>query len=116
MGEPEGHIPLGQAVAYLATAPKSNASYVAFKKAKALAGETGSLPPPRHALNAPTDLMKAEGRGEGYRYDHDEPDGHAGLSYLPEGTERPHFYRPTGRGYETTIAERLAAYRKKRGD
>nr|WP_305888888.1 replication-associated recombination protein A [Parvularcula maris] len=114
LGEPEGHIPLGQAVAYLATAPKSNASYAAFKAAKRLAREHGSLPPPLHALNAPTKGMKEEGRGEGYRYDHDEPDGHAGLSYLPEGLERTPLYEPPQRGYEKVIAERQAAYRQKR--
>jgi putative ATPase len=116
LGEPEGHIPLGQAVAYLATAPKSNASYKAFKLAKATARKGGSLPPPAHAVNAPTRLMKDEGRGEGYRYDHDREGGHAGLSYLPEGLERRHFYQPSSRGYEVRIAERLAAYRAKRGD
>ncbi|NNU14864.1 replication-associated recombination protein A [Parvularcula sp. ZS-1/3] len=116
LGEPEGHIPLGQAVAYLATAPKSNASYAAFKKAKALAKSTGSLPPPDHALNAPSDLMKSEGRGQGYRYDHDAESGHAGLSYLPKGMDREHLYEPVDRGYERMIAERLAAYRRKRGD
>ncbi|GGY40619.1 replication-associated recombination protein A [Parvularcula lutaonensis] len=114
LGEPEGHIPLGQAVAYLATAPKSNASYSAFKKAMAFAKKTGSLPPPMHAVNAPTKLMKEEGRGEGYEYDHDAPGGHAGLSYLPEGMERLDFYQPVDRGYERVIAERLALFRQKR--
>jgi putative ATPase len=114
LGEPEGHIPLGQAVAYLATAPKSNASYAAFKAAKRLAKEHGSLPPPVHALNAPTKGMKEEGRGKGYRYDHDEPGGHAGLSYLPSGMVRTPLYEPPQRGYEKVIAERQAAFRAKR--
>lgn len=114
LGEPEGHIALGQAVAYLATAPKSNASYAAFKAAKAMARDQGSLPPPAHAVNAPTKLMKEEGRGEGYIYDHDTSAGHAGLCYLPEGIERPFFYRPPERGYERTIAERLHDFRQRR--
>ncbi|MEO0699959.1 MAG: replication-associated recombination protein A, partial [Pseudomonadota bacterium] len=114
LGEPEGHIALGQAVAFLAAAPKSNAAYVAFKKAKALARSTGSLPPPPHALNAPTALMKEEGRGEGYIYDHDTPEGHAGLRYLPEGVETEPLYQPTDRGAEKIMAERLAFYRDRR--
>ncbi|MEM6912402.1 MAG: replication-associated recombination protein A [Pseudomonadota bacterium] len=114
LGEPEGHIALGQAVAFLAAAPKSNAAYVAFKKAKSLARATGSLPPPPHAVNAPTRLMKEEGRGEGYIYDHDAPDGHAGLRYLPEGVETEPLYQPTDRGGEKVMAERLAFYRKRR--
>ncbi|MEM1409632.1 MAG: replication-associated recombination protein A [Pseudomonadota bacterium] len=115
LGAPEGYIPLGQAVAYLAAAPKSNSAYAAFKKAQALAQETGSLPPPDHALNAPTSLMKAEGRSAGYVYDHKTSDGHAGLNYLPEGlvTEEP-LYQPTDRGAEKAIGERLAAFRDKR--
>ena len=116
LGAPEGFIPLGQAIAYLATAPKSNASYLAFKKAQSLARSTGSLSPPDHALNAPTGLMKAEGRSEGYVYDHGVPGGHAGLNYLPDGVDRPHFYDPVDRGYEKMIRERLAAFRAKRGD
>ncbi|MEM9839128.1 MAG: replication-associated recombination protein A [Pseudomonadota bacterium] len=115
LGEPEGHIALAQAVAYLAAAPKSNRAYAAFKKAKALARSTGSLPPPNHALNSPTELMKEEGRGEGYLYDHDQPDGHAGLNYLPEGVDTEPFYQPTERGAERVMAERLAVYRAKRG-
>ncbi|MEO1656892.1 MAG: replication-associated recombination protein A [Pseudomonadota bacterium] len=114
LGPPEGHIALGQAVAFLAAAPKSNAAHVAFKKAKALARTTGSLPPPPHALNAPTALMKEEGRGEGYIYDHDEPGGHAGLRYLPDGVETEPLYLPTDRGAEKIMAERLAAFRQKR--
>ncbi|MEM1381597.1 MAG: replication-associated recombination protein A [Pseudomonadota bacterium] len=114
LGEPEGHIPLGQAVAYLAAAPKSNSAYVAFKKAKALARETGSLPPPDHALNAPTALMKDEGRGAGYVYDHDVEGGHAGLRYLPAGVDTEPLYQPTDRGAERVMAERLNHFRANR--
>ena len=114
LGSPEGDIALGQAVAFLAAAPKSNAAYAAFKKAKALARSTGSLSPPPHALNAPTALMKEEGRGEGYIYDHDVPGGHAGLRYLPEGVETEPLYQPTDRGAEKIMAERLTSYRARR--
>jgi putative ATPase len=116
LGDPEGHIAIGQVVSYLANAPKSNAAYRAFKDAKALARQTGSLPPPAHAVNAPTALMKAEGRGEGYRYDHNAEGGHAGLSYLPEGLERPYLYQPTDRGFETEVRDRQKGFRAKRGD
>jgi len=115
LGEPEGHIPLGQAVAYLGSAPKSNRSYIAFKKAKALARSTGSLPPPPHAVNAPTAAMKDEGRSQGYLYDHDAEGGHAGLNYFPEGLKPETFYEPVDRGAERTIAERLVYFRKRQG-
>jgi putative ATPase len=119
LGDPEGHIAIGQLVAYLASAPKSNAAYKAFKDAKRVARKTGSLMPPPHAVNAPTGLMKAEGYGAGYVYDHDTPDGFAGLDYFPEGLPRETFYRPTRRGAEKVISERLewfAARRKTRLD
>jgi len=114
LGSPEGELALAHAVIHLATAPKSNASYAAFKAAKALAQKTGSVPPPNHAVNAPTALMKEEGRGDGYVYDHGTPEGHAGLSYLPHGMERPFLYQPPQRGYERTIAERLEDFRARR--
>jgi putative ATPase len=116
LGDPEGHIAIGQVVSYLANAPKSNAAYAAFKAAKRQVRETGTLPPPPHALNAATELMKDEGRGEGYRYDHDTDTGHAGLSYLPEGMPRQHLYQPTERGAERSLRDRQAAYRKGRGE
>nr|WP_221400947.1 replication-associated recombination protein A [Parvularcula dongshanensis] len=114
LGDPEGHHAIGQAVAFLASAPKSNRAYRALKLAKAAARETGTLPPPRHALNAPTKLMKSEGYGQGYEYDHDTPDGHAGLNYFPEGMARQRFYEPSDRGAEARIAEQMRAYEARR--
>ncbi|WP_031550729.1 replication-associated recombination protein A [Parvularcula oceani] len=114
LGDPEGHHAIGQAVAYLASAPKSNAAYKALKAARRVVREEGSLPPPKHALNAPTRLMKAEGYGAGYEYDHDAQGGHAGLGYLPDGMERRTFYDPAGRGAEGKIKERLAWYAARR--
>ena len=114
LGDPEGHHALAQAVTHLAAAPKSNASYKALKAAKAHVRETGAPPPPRHAVNAPTRLMKAEGYGRGYEYDHDAEGGHAGLDYFPEGMDRQRFYAPTGRGREAATAERVAAQDAKR--
>ncbi|MCJ2064710.1 replication-associated recombination protein A [Methylobacterium sp. J-088] len=117
LGSPEGELALAQAAIYLACAPKSNAVYEAYKAATRLAKEAGSLPPPRTILNAPTKLMKRIGYGEGYRYDHDEPDAFSGQDYWPDALGRQHFYQPTERGYETRIAERLdrwEALRKQR--
>ena len=107
LGSPEGELALAQAAIYLACAPKSNAVYEAYKAATRLAKEAGSLPPPRTILNAPTKLMKRIGYGEGYRYDHDEPDAFSGQDYWPDALGRQHLYRPTERGYETRLAERL---------
>ncbi|MDA7946311.1 MAG: replication-associated recombination protein A [Hyphomicrobiaceae bacterium] len=114
LGSPEGELALAQTAVYLAVAPKSNAAYVAFKSASWMAREEGSLPPPKHILNAPTDLMKAEGYGSGYEYDHDAPDGVSGQNYFPDGLKRGEFYNPTDRGLERDISERLAAWRKLR--
>ncbi|MEL6365813.1 MAG: replication-associated recombination protein A [Pseudomonadota bacterium] len=114
LGRPEGDIAIGQLVAYLATAPKSNASHVAFKQAKTAARETGSLAPPMHALNAPTATMKDLGYSEGYKYDHEAEEGFAGLDYFPEEMGRRQFYEPTDRGYDREIAGRLAEWRAKR--
>lgn len=114
LGAPEGHIAIGQLVAYLASAPKSNAAYAAFKAAKAAARESGSLMPPPHAVNAPTKTMREAGYAEGYVYDHDTPDGFAGLDYFPTDMERQTFYEPAGRGAEKTIRERLAWYAARR--
>ncbi|WP_410795919.1 replication-associated recombination protein A [Parvularcula sp. LCG005] len=119
LGSPEGELALAQAVVYLASAPKSNGVYTAYKAARRAAKETGSLMPPRHAMNAPTKLMKAEGYSDGYVYDHDTPDGYAGLDYFPPGMERQNFYAPPARGAEKTIRDRLAwfaARRKPPGD
>ncbi|HEY8064948.1 MAG TPA: replication-associated recombination protein A [Methylosinus sp.] len=107
LGSPEGELALAQAVLYVATAPKSNAGYVAYKAARRLAEESGSPMPPKTILNAPTKLMKSEGYGEGYRYDHDEPDAFSGQDYWPETLGRQSFYRPVERGFEREIAKRL---------
>ncbi|MFD1326511.1 replication-associated recombination protein A [Mycoplana ramosa] len=118
LGSPEGELALAQACVYLATAPKSNAVYTAFKAATRTAKENGSLLPPKHILNAPTKLMKGEGYGEGYRYDHDEPDAFSGQDYFPEKLGRRTFYDPPERGFEREIRKRLdwwAKLRRERG-
>ncbi len=114
LGSPEGELALAQAVIYLGTAPKSNAAYRAFGSAKRAAGETGSLMPPMHILNAPTRLMKDIGYGKGYEYDHDAPEGFSGQNYFPEGMARREFYRPVERGFEREIVKRLEYWRKLR--
>ena len=108
LGSPEGDLALTQAALYLATAPKSNAAYVAHKAAARAAKETGSLNPPMHILNAPTRMMKDLGYGKGYDYDHDAEDGFSGQNYFPEDMDRPRFYQPVERGFERDIAKRLA--------
>ena len=108
MGSPEGELALAHAVIHLATAPKSNAAYVAWNAALRSARETGSLMPPRHILNAPTAMMKDQGYGEGYAYDHDTEEGVSGQNYFPDGMPRQSFYQPKGEGREKPIAERLA--------
>ena len=110
LGSPEGELALAQATIYLACAPKSNAVYTAYKAATRLAKEAGSLPPPRTILNAPTKLMKRFGYGEGYRYDHDEPDAFSGQDYWPDALGPRPLYAPTERGYEVRLAERLARW------
>ena len=110
LGSPEGELALAQLVLHLATAPKSNAAYVAWKEAQGAARETGSLQPPKHILNAPTGLMRDLGYGGGYAYDHDEAEGFSGQDYFPEGVERRRFYRPTDRGAEAGARERLARW------
>ncbi len=116
LGSPEGELALAQLVVYLASAPKSNAAYTAYKSAVRLAKETGSLMPPKHSLNAPTKLMKSEGYGEGYEYDHDAEGGVSGQSYFPdEMGERPVFYQPPERGFERELTKRLAYFAKVRG-
>jgi putative ATPase len=114
LGTPEGELALAEACVYLASAPKSNALYTAFKSAMRAAQEGGSLLPPKHILNAPTRLMKSEGYASGYRYDHDEPDAFSGQDYFPEALPRQEFYRPTERGFEKRIAERMAAWERLR--
>ena len=107
LGSPEGELALAQAVVYLALAPKSNAAYVAYKGARAAARKTGSEPPPKHILNAPTAMMKDQGYGEGYAYDHDAEDGFSGQNYFPEGMERAALYQPVERGFERDLKKRL---------
>jgi putative ATPase len=114
LGSPEGEICIAQAVIYLATAPKSNATYKAIAAANRAAKETGSLMPPAHILNAPTKLMKNLGYGAGYEYDHDSEAAFSGQNYFPEGMGRPDFYRPAERGFEREIAKRLAYWAKLR--
>jgi len=114
LGSPEGELALAQACVYLATAPKSNGVYVAYKAAMRAAKEHGSLLPPKHILNAPTKLMKAEGYNEGYRYDHDEPDAFSGQDYFPEKMGRKTFYDPPERGFEREIRKRLDWWSKLR--
>jgi putative ATPase len=104
---PEARIPLAQAVTYLATAPKSNASYVAIGEAQKEVRTSGALPVPLHIRNAPTGLMKELGYGKGYQYAHNQDDAVVTHSHLPEQIEGTKFYRPTGSGYEKTIKERL---------
>ncbi|MDO5703526.1 MAG: replication-associated recombination protein A [Paracoccus sp. (in: a-proteobacteria)] len=107
LGSPEGELALAQAVIYLALAPKSNAGYVAYKGAREQARKTGSLMPPAHILNAPTKLMKEQGYGAGYAYDHDAEDGFSGQNYFPEGMKRPVLYTPVERGFERELKKRL---------
>ena len=114
LGSPEGELALAQATVYLAVAPKSNAAYVAFKNAGRVARESGSLPPPKHILNAPTGLMKTEGYGAGYEYDHDAEGGVSGQNYFPDAVTPQDFYHPTDRGLESRIRERLKEWRELR--
>ncbi|WBU64962.1 replication-associated recombination protein A [Paracoccus aerodenitrificans] len=118
LGSPEGELALAQAVIYLALAPKSNAGYMAFSAAKREAKKTGSLMPPAHILNAPTKLMKEQGYGAGYAYDHEAEDAFSGQNYFPEGVKRPVFYTPVERGFERELKKRLdwfVTQRAKRG-
>ncbi len=119
LGSPEGELALAQACVYLATAPKSNAVYTAFKQAMSAAKENGSLLPPKHILNAPTKLMKETGYGAGYAYDHDAPDAFSGQNYFPDEMGRRRFYDPPERGFEREIRKRLeywARLRRERGE
>jgi putative ATPase len=112
LGSPEGELALAQAVVYIATAPKSNAVYAAFKASKWAAEAHGSLNPPPHAMNAPTKLMKKLGYSDGYVYDHDTPDGFAGLDYFPPDMPRQQFYQPVSRGFERDIQKRLDYFKR----
>src|ERR1700761_7456615 len=116
LGSPEGELALAEAVIYLATAPKSNAAYVAFGEAMHTAKEAGSLLPPKHILNAPTRLMKTEGYGSGYEYDHDAEEAFSGQDYFPEALRRHQVYDPPERGFEREIKKRLEYWAKRRGE
>jgi putative ATPase len=114
LGSPEGELALAQAVVYLALAPKSNAVYIAYKAARAAAKQTGSEPPPKHILNAPTKMMKEIGYGAGYAYDHNAEDGFSGQNYFPEGMKRPVWYMPPERGFERELKKRIDFFAKLR--
>jgi putative ATPase len=116
LGSPEGELAIAQACLYLATAPKSNAAYVAQKSAWRSARETGSLMPPANILNAPTKLMNDVGYGKGYRYDHDAEEGFSGDNYWPEAMQRQTYYEPTERGFEAKLRERIAHWNKLRAE
>lgn len=115
LGSPEGELALANCVIYLATAPKSNAIYTAYSASRKLAQQTGSLPPPKHILNAPTKFMADIGYGEGYEYDHDAQEGFSGQNYFPDTLKsRPTLYSPKGVGQEADIKKRLDEWAKKR--
>ncbi|MET3590075.1 putative ATPase [Bartonella silvatica] len=114
LGSPEGELALTQACLYVATAPKSNATYLAYKAAMHCARKSGSLPPPKHILNAPTKFMQKEGYGFGYRYDHDEPDAFSGQEYFPEKLGRQSYYKPRECGFEREIIKRLEWWKQLR--
>lgn len=114
LGSPEGELAIAQAVIYLATAPKSNAVYTAYKAAVSSAKESGSLMPPAIILNAPTQLMKKQGYGQGYIYDHDTPEGFSGQNYFPDKMKRQSYYQPVERGYEREIEKRLSYWKNLR--
>jgi len=116
LGSPEGELALAQAVLYLALAPKSNAAYVAYKGAMGAAKQTGSAMPPKHIPNAPTGLMKDEGYGSGYQYDHDAEDGFSGQNYFPDDMKRGVYYLPVERGMERELKKRLDFFAKLRAD
>ena len=116
LGSAEGELALAQATIYLALAPKSNAAYTAFGTASRAADEGGSLAPPKHILNAPTKLMKQEGYGRGYAYDHNEDEAFSGQNYFPDGMKRQSFYAPTSFGYERELQERLERFARLRAE
>jgi putative ATPase len=116
LGAPEGDLALAQAVLYLALAPKSNAAYTAFKAAARLARDAGSPPPPKHILNAPTAMMKEQGYGAGYAYDHEAQDGFSGQDYFPDGMARSKLYEPVERGFERDLKKRLEYFTRLRAD
>jgi putative ATPase len=116
LGSPEGELAIAQALVYCATAPKSNALYTAFKAAQALAASSGSPAPPKTILNAPTKLMKREGYGADYRYDHDQPDAFSGQNYWPDAIGRRKLYEPVERGFEREVKKRLDYWARLRAE
>lgn len=114
LGLPEAELAMAQACVYLASAPKSNASYMALHAAKDAARKTGSLMPPKHAMNAPTKMMKEQGYSDGYEYDHNTPEGFSGQNYFPDDLPREQFYKPVPRGFEREIQKRLEYWNKLR--
>ena len=114
LGSPEGELALAQTVIYLALSPKSNASYTAYKAARIVAKKTGSAQPPKHILNAPTSLMKSQGLGQGYNYDHDVEDGFSGQNYFPDDLQKQSFYKPAERGFERNLQRRLQYFKNLR--
>ena len=111
LGSPEGELALVQSVVFLATAPKSNSLYKAFSLARKFAAGTGSVSPPKHILNAPTELMREQGYAAGYIYDHNTEDAFSGQTYWPDEMARQEFYRPSPRGYEREVEQRLQKWR-----
>jgi len=116
LGAPEGELAIAELVIFLATAPKSNSAYMAWKAASRLASKTGAVAPPKHILNAPTSLMKGLGYGKGYRYDHDEPDGFSAMNCFPDSVGRPQLYTPKEIGFERDIAKRVAYWNRRRAE
>jgi putative ATPase len=114
LGQPEGELALAQAAVYLATAPKSNSIYSAYGDVREAVVSSGSLPVPLHIRNAPTTLMKDLGYGRGYQYAHDFKDAYTPQDYLPDELQGRVFYRPSDRGYEKTVKERLERWRRLR--
>ncbi len=116
LGSPEGELAIAEAVVYVATAPKSNAAYKAFGAARNLAKTHGSLTPPKTILNAPTKLMRREGYGADYEYDHDAPDAFSGQNYWPDALGRRSLYEPVERGYERELRKRLEYWARLRSE
>lgn len=116
LGSPEGDLAIAELVIFLATAPKSNSAYMAWKAASRLASQTGAVAPPKHILNAPTALMKGLGYGKGYRYDHDEPNGFSAMNCFPDSVGRPQLYKPKEIGFERDVAKRVAYWNRLRQD
>ena len=114
LGSPEGDLALAEATIYLALAPKSNSVYEAYKKAMETAKKSGSVMPPKHILNAPTEFLKEQGYGDGYLYDHDTKDSFSGQSYFPDSVTENEFYEPSNKGDEKQLMEKLVHFKSLR--